>query len=110
MLMWHVSLTMLAMIFAGIALFASVRSMQHADRASEQSRELGSLSSAVAQLELQTARNTETLRKLSGVIYKRKQQGEEPDGTAPDRPVELADRANYKAKLREKLGLTKRVS
>ena len=103
-----VSFAILACIGAGIALFAATRSATHSDSAKSAWQSLSSLSSAVAALEVQTTRNTETLRKLSGMVYKRKQEDSASSPGELVAPVSDADRVSWKAALREKYGITPR--
>lgn len=102
-----VSFAILACIGAGIALFAATRSATHSDSAKSAWQSLSSLSSAVAALEVQTTRNTETLRKLSGMVYKRKQ---EDSASSSGEPARDSDRVTWKAAMREKYGITQRGS
>lgn len=98
---------LLAFLGAAIASFAAIRSATHCDNARSESRKLSSLPSAVAALEVQTTRNTETLRKLSGMVYKRKQ--EDSAGSSGE-PARDSDRVTWKAAMREKYGITPRGS
>lgn len=100
-----VSLTSLAAIGAGTALLAGFRSYTHAERSREALRELSSALSSLAALEVQSVRNTETLRKLSGMVYKRKQQDEQEE--TQHVPNSEEQKASWKAAMRRKYGLTR---
>lgn len=97
---------LLAFLGAAIALFAAIRSATHSDSAKSAWQSLSSLPSAVAALEVQTTRNTETLRKLSGMVYKRKQEDSAGSSGEPA-TMRDSDRISWKAAMREKHGLTK---
>jgi len=100
-----VSLTSLAAIGAGIALLAGFRCSTLAAQAKDLSRELSSALSSIAALEVQSIRNTETLRKLSGMVYKRKQQDDADD--SPEAAPSENQKASWKAQMRRKYGLTR---
>jgi high-affinity Fe2+/Pb2+ permease len=104
MLTGHVLLMVAAMFFAGIAWFCASKSRQHAKEARELCSALSSERSLIAQLDVANTRNTETLRRLSGMVYKRKQEAESSAGDpSPDTPQ---GRAELKAQLRERYGIT----